>query len=414
MNDSATFRDPEYWLKIRGDFPILGTALEGGPLVYLDSAASAQMPKQVLEAIVGYQTSLHSNVHRGVHTLSQRATDAFEEARSKAARFINARKPEECIFVRGATEGINLVAQSWGRKFLKTGDEIILTSMEHHSNIVPWQLLGENLGLVIKVVPVRANGTLDLEVFQSLLTEKTKLVGCIHVSNVLGTVNPVAEIIRAAHSVGAVTVIDGCQAAAHIPVDVQALEADFYTFSAHKMYGPSGVGILYGREELLNEMPPFQGGGEMIESVSFEKTTFKTPPYRFEAGTPAIMPAIGLGAAVDYLSEIGFNKITEHERALTSYAIAELHKIPSIKVIESGPERTGVISFLMEGIHPHDVGSILDQCGVAVRVGQHCAEPLMQQLGLSGTVRASIGLYTDAADIEALIRGLGTVLELFG
>lgn len=414
MNDSGTLRDQEYWLKIRADFPILTTSLEGGLLVYLDSAASAQMPQQVLDTLINYQKCLHSNVHRGVHTLSQRATDAFEGARVKAASFINAGKPEECIFVRGATEGINLVAQSWGRKFLKAGDEVILTSMEHHSNIVPWQLLRESLGIVLKVVPIRADGSLNMEVFRSLLSKKTKLVGCIHVSNVLGTINPVAEIIHAAKSVGAVTVIDGCQAAPHIPVDVQALGADFYTFSAHKMYGPSGVGILYGREELLAEMPPFQGGGEMINSVSFEETTFKAPPYRFEAGTPAIMPAIGLGAAIDYLSEIGFDKIRDHERALTSFAISELHRIPRIKVIGSELDRTGVISFLMEGIHPHDVGSILDQCGVAVRVGQHCAEPLMQELGLTGTVRASIGLYTNTADIEALVRGLATVHELFG
>lgn len=410
----ASIGDAGSFLTLRRQFPILSRRLNGSPLVYLDTAASAQKPMPVLNAMrVAYESS-YANVHRGVHTLGQEATDAFEAARDKLARFINARGACEVVFVRGATEAINLVAATFGRTELRAGDEIILSELEHHANIVPWQMLRDEKGLVLRVIPIDDQGDLSLDRFQDLLTPRTKLVAITQVSNALGTIVPIQTIIRQAHSAGAVVLVDGCQAVPHLQVDVQALDADFYVFSGHKMYGPTGIGVLYGRREILEAMPPYQGGGEMIVNVSFEETTFKQPPYRFEAGTPAIVEAIGLGAAADYLTGIGIERIGAHERALRAYASERLARIAGVRILGGGTRQAGIISFVLEGVHPHDIATILDQSGVAIRAGHHCAQPLMRRLGVPATARLSFGIYNTREDVDAMIEALGEVRELFG
>lgn len=400
--------------RVRRDFPILKETVYGRPLVYLDSAASAQKPRQVLDAMQAVYEHRYSNVHRGVHRLSQLATDAFEEAREKVARFINAASSDEIVFTRGGTESINLVAASYGRKFLSAGDEVVISHMEHHANIVPWQMLREEKGIVLKVAPIDDDGNFLLDAYERLLTPRTKLVAVTHISNALGTVTPIREIIDLAHARGAVVLVDGCQAAPHAALDMQALDADFYVFSGHKMYGPTGIGVLWGRKDLLNAMPPYQTGGEMISQVTFDKTTFKATPHRFEAGTPAIVEAIGLGAAVDYLSALGLEAIHAHEDGLLAYATQRLSAVPGLVIHGRAREKASIVSFVMENVHAHDVGTIVDRAGVAVRVGHHCAQPVMERFGVAATARASFALYNTRAEIDALAEALGHVRELFG
>ena len=391
---------------IRKDFPILEREMRGKPMVFLDSAASSQKPEAVVGAMDHYYHHLHANVHRGVYQLSQEATDAFEKARHLVTRFINAPSDKEVLFVRGTTEGINLVASSFGRKFFKEGDEVIISAMEHHSNIVPWQLICEQTGAKLKVIPVSEEGELDMEAYANMLSDKTKLVAVVHVSNTLGTINPVEQIIELAHAQDVPVLLDGAQAIPHLKVDVQALDVDFYTFSGHKMFGPTGIGILYGKEKWLNAMPPYQGGGEMIETVSFEKTTFNELPHKFEAGTPDIAGAVGLGAAVEYMESLGHEAISQHEHELLVYGIEELKKIEGIRLIGTAKNKASVISFLLDGTHPYDVGTILDQMGIAVRTGHHCTQPLMDRLGIPGTVRASFAVYNTKEDIDRLVEGV--------
>lgn len=399
--------------RVRADFPILKQSVNGRPLVYLDNAASAQKPVQVLDAMRdAYETS-YANVHRGLHALSQRATDRFEASRDTIARFLNARGADEIVFVRGATEAINLVAASLGQRYLAAGDEVLISHMEHHANIVPWQMLREARGIVLKVVPIGDDGSLDFEAYRAMLGPRTKLVAMTHVSNALGTVNPVAAIVREAHRAGALALIDGCQAVPHYPVDVQAIGADFYCLSSHKLYGPTSVGVLYGRREVLADMPPYQGGGEMIASVTFAETRFKKPPHRFEAGTPPIVEAIGLGAAIDYLSAIGLANAHAHEDSLLAYATQRLSDIKGLRIIGTAPEKAAIISFVMDGVHPHDIGTIVDQAGVAIRAGHHCAQPVMERFGVPATARASFALYNTEAEVDALVAALAMVRELF-
>jgi cysteine desulfurase/selenocysteine lyase len=400
--------------RVRADFPILATTVHGHPLAYLDSAASSQRPRAVLRAIEDYETHSHANVHRGVHALSQAATAAFEGARERVRRFINASSVREVIFVRGTTEGINLVAQSYGRPRLKPGDEILISALEHHADIVPWQMVCEQTGAVLKVAPINRRGELEFDAYLKLLSPRTRIVGVAHVSNALGTILPVQRIIEAAHAAGAVVVVDGAQAVPHIPVDVQALGADFYAFSGHKLYGPTGIGVLYGREALLSAMPPWQGGGDMILTVSFEKTTYNELPYRLEAGTPNISGAVGLAAAMDYVEGLGIEAIAAHEDGLLKRATAELLRIPGIELIGTAAAKASVLSFTMKGVHPHDLGTILDSQGVAVRTGHHCAMPVMTFFGVPATARASFGCYNDDSDIAALVNGLNKVREVFG
>ena len=399
---------------IRSDFPILSEKIYGKPLVYLDNGASAQKPIQVIKAISGVYEARYANVHRGVHYLSQVATDEMEAAREKVRGFINARSEREVIFVRGATEGINLVASSWGRANLTVGDEIILSQMEHHSNIVPWQLIADITGAIIKVIPINDAGELEIEVFQNLLSEKTKMVAITHVSNALGTIVPLEKVIKKSHDAGALVLVDGCQAAPHLQVDVQELGADFYVFSGHKIYGPSGIGVLYGKESLLESMPPYQGGGEMIDTVSFSGSTWADLPFKFEAGTPNIADAIGIGNAIDYVSALGLTSIMEHEEALLSYATEKLKAINSIRIIGNASKKAAIISFVMGDIHPHDIGTILDRQGVAVRTGHHCAQPVMERYDISATVRASFALYNTFEEIDSLASSLSKVKEIFG
>jgi cysteine desulfurase/selenocysteine lyase len=356
----------------------------------------------------------YANVHRGLHSLSEQATDAYESARGKVATFINARSADEIVFVRGATEGINLVAASYGRTFLNPGDEVIVSQLEHHSNIVPWQLLSDEKELVLKVIPISDDGRLDLDAYDALLSGKTKLVAVGHVSNALGTINPVRTIIERAHQLGALVLIDGCQAVPHLAVDVQALDADFYVFSGHKLYGPTGIGVLYGKGEILEDMPPYQGGGEMIQSVSFAKTTFKKPPMRFEAGTPAIVEAIGLGAAIDYLTALGRHRIEAHEKTLLAHATEQLSSLNSLRICGPDRDKAAIVSFTMDGIHPHDIGTFVDRAGIAIRAGHHCAQPLMERLGLAATARASFGLYNTLDEVDALADALRAVRGFFG
>jgi len=399
---------------IRKDFPILNRQVNGKPLVFLDSAASSQMPQVVIDRLVQYQTMEHANVHRGVHTLSQEATTAYEGVRRKVRKLINAKEDREIIYTRGTTEAINLVMHGYGRPFIGKGDEIILSALEHHANIVPWQMLCQEKGCVIRVIPCDDRGVLDMDAYKELLNERTKFVGVTHVSNALGTINPVAEIIRLAHERGLPVLVDGAQGAPHMTVDVQALDADFYTFSGHKMCGPTGIGILYGKAELLEKMQPWQGGGDMILSVSFEKTTYNAIPHKFEAGTPPIAAAIALGAAIDYLQGIGLDKIAAYEHELLAYATERVSALPGVRIIGTAPEKAAVLSFVIDGVHPHDIGTILDQEGIAVRAGHHCAQPVMQRMGVPATARASFAFYNTKEEVDALVDGIKTVQEIFG
>ena len=399
--------------RIREDFPVLKQTIHGKPLVYLDNAATAQKPYAVIEAIRKFHEVDCANIHRGVHELSQRSTAAYEGTRAKMKRFLNARSKSELIFVRGTTEGINLVASSWGRKNVREGDEIIISTMEHHSNIVPWQMLCEATGATLRVIPISDRGELILEEYARLLNPRTKMVAVAHVSNALGTINPVGEIIAMAHRAGALALIDGAQAAPHLKVDVQALDADFYALSGHKMVGPTGIGILYGKSKLLNAMPPYQGGGDMIKTVTFEKTTYADLPYKFEAGTPNIAGGIGLGAAVDYLSHIGLDRIAAYEHELLVYGTQALEQIPGLRMIGTAREKAAVLSFVIDGIHPHDIGTVLDRMGIAVRTGHHCAQPVMDRFGVPATTRASLAFYNTVHEIDALAAGLRKVKEVF-
>ncbi|MEO0996886.1 MAG: cysteine desulfurase [Pseudomonadota bacterium] len=396
----------------RDDFPILTQDVNGQPLVFLDSAASAQRPERVIDAMVHYERHDHANVHRGVHTLSQRATDDYEGARARVAGFVGADSASEIVFTRGTTEAINLVAHSFLGPTLASGDEIVVTELEHHANIVPWQLLAERSGAVLKVAPVDAAGVVDADALVALLGERTRLLAIAHVSNALGTVLPVAELTAAAHDRGIPVLVDGAQGVPHGDVDVRALGCDFYAFSAHKMYGPTGIGALWAKPELLEAMPPWQGGGEMIREVSFTATTYNDPPHRFEAGTPNIVGAVGFGAAVDYLRDIGMEALAAHEHRLLAYATERLGEVPGLAIVGQAPDKVSVLSFVMDGAHPHDIGTLLDQQGIAVRTGHHCAMPLMQRFGLPGTARASLGLYNDSADIDRLVDGLLTCHEM--
>ena len=399
--------------RIRADFPILKLRPGGKPLVYLDNAASSQMPQQVIDRLVRYQTTQHANIHRAVHTLSEIATAEYEEARRKLARFINAREEREVIFTSGTTEAINLAMHGYGRKFVGAGDEIILTTLEHHSNIVPWQMLAEEKGARIRVVPINDAGELLIGEYEKLFNERTRLVGVSHVSNALGSVNPVRQIIAFARARGVSVLVDGAQAAPHMKVDVQDLDCDFYAFSGHKLCGPTGIGILYGKAALLERMQPFKGGGDMILSVTFEKTTYNVIPQKFEAGTPPIAAAIGLGAAVDYLSAIGMDAIAAHERDLLNYATAQLRRMPGVRIIGTAADKAAVLSFALDGVHPHDVGTLLTQDGVAVRTGHHCAQPVMQRFKLPATARASFAFYNTMAEVDALAAGIRKVQKVF-
>ncbi|MFN3076082.1 MAG: cysteine desulfurase [Alphaproteobacteria bacterium] len=397
----------------RADFPILQRTVHGQPLAFLDSAASAQKPRQVLMAMQKLYENEYANVHRGAYLLSEQATAAYEGARDTVRRFLNARKRQEIIFTRGATESINLVAATFGRAFLQAGDEIIVSGMEHHSNIVPWQMLRDEKGLVLKVIPVADDGSFRYESFEPLLSPRTRMVAITQVSNVLGTVVPVARIAAAAHAVGAKILVDGCQAVTHMTVDVQEINCDFYAFSGHKLYGPTGIGVLYGREALLKAMPPYQTGGDMITSVTFEKTSWAPLPAKFEAGTPAIAEAAGLAAAIDYVNAIGMDRIAAHEQDLLAYATERLSRIPGLTLIGTAPGKTSVLSFVLDGAHPHDIATILDRSGVAIRAGHHCAQPLMERFQVPATARASFALYNTRDDVDALVLGLEKVREIF-
>ena len=399
--------------RIRADFPILSLPSNGKRLTFLDTAASAQKPRQVIDAERHVYEAEYANIHRGVYDLSQRATAAYDKARTKVRKFINAASDREIVFVRNATEGVNLVAQTWGRKNIKEGDQIILSEMEHHANIVPWQMLREQTGLELVVIPITDSGELVWEAYEKAFSSRTKLVAMTHVSNALGTITPMAEIIKVAHGHGVPVLVDGCQAVPHMPVDVQALDADFYVFSAHKLYGPTGVGVLYAKAKILEAMPPYQGGGDMIATVTFAKTTYADIPARFEAGTPNIAGTIALGAAIDYMESLDRPALLAHEHALLEYATERLQALNSITIYGTAPQKAAVISFAIKGVHPHDVGTILDFEGIAVRAGHHCAQPVMDRFGVPATTRASFGIYNDFDDVDALIRGIAKVQEIF-
>jgi cysteine desulfurase / selenocysteine lyase len=399
--------------KIRRDFPILSRTVHDKPLVYLDNAASTQMPLQVMEVFREYHSGYHSNVHRGVHTLSQEATDAFELVREKVKRFIGAASQQEIVYTSGATDSINLVASSYGRSFLNEGDEILISNMEHHANIVPWHMLAREKNLLIKVIPITEQGELDMDAYAAMLNNRTKIVAVNHISNALGTINPVKEITRLAHQTGAITVIDGAQAVPHAIVNVQDIDCDFYVFSAHKMLGPTGTGILYGKERHLRSMPPYRGGGDMILSVSFKEVIYNDIPFKFEAGTPAIAQIIMLGRAIDYLQEIGMANITAREMDLLRYATNRISEIPGIKIIGTATNKASVLSFVLDGVHPHDIGTILDYNGVAIRTGHHCAQPVMERYGIPATSRASFAFYNTNAEIDVFIKALHEVREVF-
>jgi cysteine desulfurase/selenocysteine lyase len=398
---------------VRKDFALLSRVLNGKPVVYLDSAVSGQMPRQVIERMAKYERDEHTNVHRGVSTLSQEATDHFEAAREKVRRFIGAGSIKEIVWTRGTTEAINLVAQTYGRMVVKEGDEIVLSAMEHHANIVPWQMLAQEKGAVIKVIPMTDDGELVLESLDELITDRTKLVGVVHVSNVLGTVNPVKEIIARAHAKGVPVLVDGAQAVPHLRVDVQDLDADFYVFSGHKLSGPTGIGVLYGKLANLEAMPPWHGGGNMIRSVSWEKTTYLSAPGKFEAGTPPIAAAIGLGVAIDYLSDLGVDRIAAHEHDLLVYATERLSAIPGLRILGNAKDKASVLSFIVAGIHPHDMGSLLDGEGVVVRAGHHCAQPVMTRFGVPATTRASFAYFNTRAEVDVLVSAVIKAIELF-
>jgi cysteine desulfurase/selenocysteine lyase len=398
---------------IRRDFPVLARKVHGKPLCYLDNAASSQRPQSVIDAVSAYYESHHANVHRGVHTLSQRATDAFEGARERVRRFLNARSTREIVFTRGTTESINLVAQSWGRSSLRAGDEILISWLEHHANIVPWQMVCAQTGARLRVVPIDRRGELDLDAYHALLGERTRLVAMAHVSNALGTVLPVREIVAAARARGIPVLLDGAQAVPHVAIDVQALDCDFYAFSAHKLYGPTGIGVLYGREQLLDAMPPWQGGGDMILTVSFESTTYNQLPWKFEAGTPNMGGAVGLAAALDYVGMLGSDRIAAWEHELLAHATAKLTAIPGLSIVGQARDKASLVSFVVEGVHPHDLGTILDQEGIAIRTGHHCAMPVMDFFGLAATARASFAFYNTKAEIDRLAAALAAARELF-
>lgn len=399
--------------RVRADFPILSRSVRGKPLVYLDSAASTQKPQAVIDATSRFYAEDYSNVHRGVHFLSQRATDLYEDARSEVRRFLNAERDEEIIFVRGATEAINLVAQTYGRSQLGPGDEVIISAIEHHANIVPWQMICQERGATLRVIPINDHGELQLDAFEEMLGERTKIVAVVHVSNALGTVNPVREIIATAHRHGVPVLVDGAQSVQHLPVDVQDLDCDFFTFSGHKIYGPTGIGVLYGKKALLDAMPPYQGGGDMILSVSFERTVYNETPFKFEAGTPDIAGAVGLAAALRYFRSFDVAAIAAHEQDLLLRATARLQQIDALRVIGTAKDKASVISFTLCAVHPHDIGTILDQHGIAVRAGHHCAQPVMRHFGIPATARASFGMYNTMEDVDALVHGIQSVLEVF-
>ena len=399
--------------KIRADFPLLQQSVNGHPLVYLDNGATSQKPQAVIDALVRYYTTENANVHRGVHTLSQQATDDYEAARAKIRQLLNAAHDHEIIFTRGTTESINLVAQSYGRQYIGPGDEIIISNMEHHSNIVPWQMLCQEKNATLRIVPINDTGELLMDEYERMLSPRTKLVAITHVSNALGTIQPAAQIVALARAHGALTLLDGAQAIPHLPIDVQQLDCDFYAFSGHKLYGPTGTGILYGKAELLDNMPPVYGGGEMIKSVTFEHTTYNDLPYKFEAGTPNIAGAIGLGAAVDYLQTIGYDAIADHEHQLLQYGTQALQSIGGLRIIGDSPHKAGILSFVIDNIHPHDIGTILDAEGIAIRTGHHCAQPLMQRFQIPATARASLAIYNTKADLDALARAIDRAIEIF-
>ena len=398
---------------IRRDFPILERMVRDHRLVYLDNAATTQKPRQVLDALARYYDNTNANIHRGVYTLSEEATAAYDAARVKVQRFVNARAPREIVFTRNSTESINLVAQSFGRRQVGAGDEVLITHMEHHSNIVPWQLLCEQVGARLRVAPIDDSGTLQLDEFERLLGPRTKLVSVVHLSNSLGTINPVREIVEMARRRDVPVLLDGSQAVYHMPVDVQALDCDFYAFTGHKVYGPTGIGVLYGREDWLEQMPPYQGGGDMIRSVTFEKTTYADLPHKFEAGTPHIAGVVGLGAAVDYLQGVGFETIAPHEADLLAYGTAALAEVKGLRLIGTAARKASILSFVMKGVHPHDVGTIVDTEGVAIRTGHHCTQPVMDRFGVPATARASVALYNTREEIDALVRALERVREMF-
>ncbi len=399
--------------KIRDDFPILHRRVHGKPLIYLDNAATTQKPRSVISAITEYYTGENANIHRGVHYLSERATQDFEGAREIVQRFLNAREAREIVFVRGATEAINLVAQTFGRQQIRAGDEIVISALEHHSNIVPWQMLCEQTGAQLKIVPVDDRGELRMDAYERLLGPRTKLVSIVHISNVLGTIVPVRQMIEMAHRRQIPVLVDGAQSAAHLPVDVQAMDCDFFVLSGHKIFGPTGIGVLYGKAERLEEMPPYQGGGDMISSVTFEKTLYNVIPYKFEAGTPHIAGVIGLGAAIEYLNEIGLNVVSQYESELMTYATCKLKSIPGLTIIGNTEEKASVISFVLADIHPHDIGTILDREGIAIRTGHHCAQPVMNRYGVPATARASFAFYNTMAEVDALAAGIAKVQEVF-
>jgi cysteine desulfurase/selenocysteine lyase len=398
--------------RIRADFPILKQQVNGKPLVYLDNAATSQKPQAVIDAMNRFYLEENSNIHRGVHTLSDKATQSYEDARVRIQKFINASDRREIIFVRSTTEGINLVARSYGSSHLREGDEVIISAMEHHSNIVPWQLICAERGARLRIIPINDAGELDLGAYDKLLNERTKLVAIGHVSNALGTINPIEEMIKTAHSRGVPVLVDGAQAVPHMRVDVRALDCDFYAFSGHKMFGPTGIGILYGKRKHLEELPPYQGGGDMIRSVTFEKTTYNDLPHKFEAGTPNISGGVGLGAAIDYLNGIDFEGAMAHERDLLKYATAALSGIEGLRIVGTAKRKAGVLSFVLEGIHPHDIGTILDDDGIAIRTGHHCAQPVMQRFGIPATARASFAFYNTVGEVDALVRGIHSVRKV--
>ncbi len=400
-------------MKIRENFPILRTLVHGKPLCYLDNAATNQKPLQVIDTLTEYYTSMNSNIHRGVHTLSEKATSAFEGARLKVKNFINAGSVKEIIFTRGTTESINLVSNSYGRSNLNEGDEILITGMEHHSNIVPWQLIAAEKNAVLKAAPITDSGELILEEFEKLITERTKIISVVYVSNTLGTINPVEKIIEIAHRHGVPVLLDAAQAVSHIPVDVQRLDCDFFAFSGHKLYGPTGIGVLYGKEKILEQMPPFMGGGDMISKVTFTKTTYNELPFKFEAGTSNIADAIGLGAAIDYVNSIGLNSISKYEKQVLDYATNELSDIEGLRIIGTAPMKSSVISFVLKNVHPHDVGTFLDYEGIAVRTGHHCTQPLMDRFNIPATSRASFAMYNTIEEADILVQGVKKVIEAF-
>lgn len=412
MTETAIIPESLDVYAIRQQFPVLNRQVKGRPLIYFDNAATSQKPQIVIDALVDYYTGYNANIHRGIHTLAEEATAAFEATRDTVRQFINASSREEIIFTRGTTEGINLVAYTWGRQNIKAGDEIIISAMEHHSNIVPWQMLCEEKGAVLKVIPVTDSGELRMDEYEKLLSEKTKLVSIVHASNALGTVNPVKEIIELAHKQGVVVLVDGAQSTVHLDIDVQELDCDFFAFSSHKIYGPTGVGVLYGKKQLLEAMPPFQGGGEMIKEVTFEKTTYNELPYKFEAGTPNIGDTVTFKAALDFTARIGKDKIRAHENELLAYATRLLKQLPGLRIIGEAKEKVSVLSFVIENVHPQDIGILLDNRGIAVRTGHHCAQALMQCYGIPGTIRASFAVYNTTEEIDELAEGLKRAIKI--